>query len=170
MRIDPREGQNQEWAERAGEEVKMGAGAIGTDWRQRERSRVLDEGGRRRDGDRMEGCRVRVRVGEGGMRCSFPGGRALPALSGRSHDNQHGCHYYSFIAPSPLPIPSHLFLHSLFHSVSHHLCCFSHSQLFKSHSLFSYFLLLLSCPSVPLHSLKSTDSVCVCVYYYRNLN
>lgn len=49
--------------------------------------------------------RERVRVGEGGMHCSFPGDCALPALRGRRHDNHHGCRCHSFITPLSSPSP-----------------------------------------------------------------
>lgn len=49
--------------------------------------------------------RERVRVGEGGMHCSFPGDCALPALHGRRHDNHHGCRCHSFITPLSSPSP-----------------------------------------------------------------
>lgn len=50
------------------------------------------------------------------MHCSFPGDRALPALRGRRHDNQHGCCCHSFIAPLSIPSFCSLSLCSLFFS------------------------------------------------------
>lgn len=53
------------------------------------------------------------RVGEGGVRRSLPGDRALPALPGRRYGNQHGCHCHSFVGLFLRPLP-HLFLFLLF--------------------------------------------------------
>lgn len=106
-------------------------------------------------GGRMEGCRV-----SGGreacMRRSLPGDRALPALSARCHDNQHGCRCHGFIRYfSPLRPLRHPFLPFLI------LFLIISVASLISHSLFLYsfpssFLLLLppfllSQSSVPLH-------------------
>lgn len=124
----------------------------GSGWR--EARRMERRRGRRQSQDggmSTERERDRVRVGDGGVRCSFPGDRALPALRGRRHDNQHGCRCHSFIAL--LSIPSLILLFpSLFHSVFVFFCLvtsvasFIHS-FFLSHSLFSdcalFYLLFL---------------------------
>lgn len=87
----------------------------------------------------------RVGVGEGGVRCSFPGDCALPALHGHRHDNHHGCCCHSFIASSFMfhlifsPL-SPLLLLSFTAFISHSLFCDSTLFLLpSSSSLFHLF-------------------------------
>lgn len=104
-------------------------------------------------------------MGEGGVRRSLPGDRALPALCGRLHDNHRGCRCYHFIALRLLSIPSHC---SFFPLPPLHLSLALvppplplHSQLFVSGSLlrltFISFLLSSSSsappPCYPIRSL-----------------